>query len=424
MRSRGIATFFFNRTGRAEAVNSTFFARNFIAMGKFPAIVLHRHKAEAVKRFHPWIFSGAIKRADKGLQNGDVVEVFAEDGTYLATGHFSNGSIAVRIFSFEQTDDLNALWLKKFKAAYEVRRTAGLTDAKDTNVYRLVFGEGDGMPGLIIDFYNGTAVIQAHSLGMYKQRQQFAEALKAVYGNALQAVYDKSSNTLHGEESATDGYLYGSAATNQVSEHGHLFKVDWVLGQKTGFFVDQRENRSLLAHYSTNRKVLNTFCYSGGFSVYALKAGATLVHSVDSSAKAIDWTNENVQLNFGSEAKHQSFTQDIFDFLKASTETYEVIVLDPPAFAKNMGARHNAIKAYSRLNAAALKRIAKGGILFTFSCSQAVNREMFEGAVASAAIEAGRTIRVLHYLTQPADHPVSIFHPEGLYLKGLVLHVE
>lgn len=393
-------------------------------MGQFPSIVLHRHKTEAVKRFHPWIFSGAIKRADKGLQNGDVVEVFSEDGTYLATGHFSTGSIAVRIFTFKQTNNLQALWLEKFAAALEVRRTAGLAGSRDTNVYRLIFAEGDGMPGLIVDYYNGTAVLQAHSVGMYNQRQHFTEALKTLYGNDLRSVYDKSSNTLHGAaDNPADGYLYGSSSPNLVTEHGHQFKVDWVLGQKTGFFVDQRENRQLLAHYSAGKKVLNTFCYSGGFSVYALKAGAKLVHSVDSSAKAIEWTNENVQLNFGDEARHQSYTQDIFDFLKASTEQYEVIVLDPPAFAKNMGARHNAIKAYSRLNAAALKRIAKGGILFTFSCSQAVNREMFEGAVASAAIESGRTIRVLHYLTQPADHPVSIFHPEGLYLKGLVLHV-
>ncbi|MFN8288543.1 MAG: class I SAM-dependent rRNA methyltransferase [Chitinophagales bacterium] len=393
-------------------------------MSKFPSIILHKHKAEAVKRFHPWIFSGAIKKADKGLQAGDVVEVFTEDGTYLATGHYGTGSIAVRVFSFKQTNDLKALWRERFRSAYKVREAIGLTDSGNTNTYRLIFAEGDGMPGLIADYYNGTIVLQCHTAGMYKERMNFVEALKEIYGSRLKAVYDKSKAALHDAVDAKDGYLLGEGTNEAVSEYGHLFKVDFVQGQKTGFFVDQRENRKLLSHYTAGKKILNTFCYSGGFSIYALKAGAELVHSVDSSAKAMEWTDENVRLNFGEEKRHTSFTADVFDFFKDSKENYDVIVLDPPAFAKGMGAKHAAIKAYTRLNAAAFKKIKSGGIVFTFSCSQVISPDLFKGAVTAAAIESGRNIRILQHLTQPADHPVSIYHPEGLYLKGLVVYVE
>ncbi len=392
-------------------------------MSKFPSIILHRHKAEAVKRFHPWIFSGAIKKMDKGLQAGDVVDVFSEDGTYLATGHYGTGSIAVRVFSFQPVNSLKDLWLEKFRSAYAVRKVAGLVDKEDTTTYRLIFAEGDGMPGLIADWYNGTLVLQCHTAGMYKERMHFVEALKDIYGDKLKAVYDKSKAALHDAVETTDSYLYGSPTEGVVKEHGHLFKVDFVQGQKTGFFVDQRQNRQLLSHYSQGKKVLNTFCYSGGFSIYALKAGASLVHSVDSSARAMEWTNENVQLNFGEERRHTSYTADVFEFFKNSKEDYDIIVLDPPAFAKGMSAKHSAIKAYSRLNAAAFKKIKSGGLVFTFSCSQVISPDLFKGAVTAAAIESGRNIRILQHLTQPADHPVSIFHPEGLYLKGLVLSV-
>ncbi|MES2620929.1 MAG: class I SAM-dependent rRNA methyltransferase, partial [Bacteroidota bacterium] len=302
-------------------------------------------------------------------------------------------------------------------------------ESKTTTAYRLINAEGDGMPGLIVDWYNGTAVVQCHSKGMNKEKASFVELLKEGYGDRLRAVYDKSAATLHHKvdsESTNphkDSYLFGHASETTILENNHHFKINWELGQKTGFFLDQRDNRELLSKYAKSKKILNTFCYSGGFSVYALKAGASLVHSVDSSAKAIDWTNENVALNTTS-ANHQSFAADVFDFMRTSNEAYDVIVLDPPAFAKGQSARHNAIQAYTRLNQAAFKKIKKGGIVFTFSCSQVVTPDMFTGSVTSAAIESGRNIKILHHLTQPADHPVSIFNPEGLYLKGLVLYVE
>lgn len=393
----------------------------------FPTVTLHRHKTEAVRRFHPWVFSGAVKRFDKGLQGGDVVEVLAEDGSYLGTGHYGTGSVSVRIFTFERTTNLPQLWQHKIQSAYNLRHAAGLTDGNHTNCYRLSFGEGDGLPGMIIDWYNGTAVLQAHSVGMHRAAPDFVKALQGVYGDKLKAVYDKSSDALaKAEKIETTGgeYLFGKPDNDTVSENGHLFKIDWVTGQKTGFFIDQRDNRQLLANYATGKKVLNTFCYSGGFSVYALKAGAELVHSVDSSAKAIALADENVRLNGLDEGRHQSYTADVFDFMKDSATDYDIVVLDPPAFAKHQSARHTAIKAYKRLNLAALNKIKKGGMIFTFSCSQVVNSEMFTGAVASAAIECGRKISIMHQLSQPADHPVSIFNREAQYLKGLVLYVE
>ncbi len=397
---------------------------------KYPALILHNNKTQAVKRFHPWVFSGAVKRKDGNPDQGDVVEVFSESGEYLGIGHFGTGSVSVRIFSFDKVTSLDDLWKKKLQNAFLLRRNIGLTENKTTNAYRLVNAEGDGIPGLVIDWYNGTAVIQCHSKAMNAEKEKFVEILKQGYGERLKAVYDKSANTLHHKPETetqnpryTDGYLYGKPTERTILENGHRFAIDWEEGQKTGFFIDQRDNRQLLSNYVKDKKVLNTFCYSGGFSVYALASGANLVHSVDSSAKAIDLTNENVKLNSATGA-HQSFASDVFDFMKASSEEYDVIVLDPPAFAKGQSARHHAIQAYTRLNYAAFKKIKKGGIVFTFSCSQVVDREMFTGAVTSAAIDSRRNIKVLHHVSQPADHPVSIFNPEGLYLKGMVVYVE
>lgn len=391
-----------------------------------PQIVLHKHKADAVKRFHPWIFSGAIKKADNNLKDGDIVDVVTESGNFLATGHFAYGSIAVRVFSFEPADDIYTLFKQKFEAAYHIRQVAGLAESKLTTCYRLINAEGDGMPGLIIDWYNGTAVIQAHSPGMYNEREKFVEILKGLYGDKLKAVYDKSTAALHIKDNkdVEDSYIYGKPETNLVSEHGHTLMVDWELGQKTGFFIDQRENRYLLGKYSQGKTVLNTFCYSGGFSVYAIKEGATHVDSVDGSAKAIEWTDKNVELNNQHHVSHASHVSDVFDFLKASDDKYDVIVLDPPAFAKGLKARHQAVQAYKRLNAMAFSKIKSGGVVFTFSCSQAISPEFFTGAVTAAAIESRRDIKILHHLTQPADHPISIYHPEGLYLKGLVVCVK
>lgn len=396
-------------------------------MSKYPSIILHRSKVHAVKRFHPWVFSGAVKRFDKGLQGGDVVEIHSEDGEYLGIGHYGAGSVSARIFSFSREEDLMELWVRRLQSAYNVRKAAGLAESEHTNAYRLSFGEGDGLPGMVIDWYNGTAVIQAHSTGMYRERENFAAALKQVYGDKLKAVYDKSGEALRkaDEEVAAHegGYLYGKPETDLIKENNHQFKVNWETGQKTGFFIDQRDNRELLGKYAKGKKVLNTFCYSGGFSVYALHNDAALVHSVDSSAKAIDWTNENVALNKNAD-RHQAYVADVFDFMKNADADYDIIVLDPPAFAKSQNARHTAIKAYKRLNMAAIQKIKSGGIIFTFSCSQVVDTEMFTGAVTSAAIECGKKVRVLHRLSQPADHPVSIFNPEALYLKGLVLYIE
>ncbi len=332
--------------------------------------------------------------------------------------------------TFEEEEIDLAFWTRKLQKAYDYRKAIGLIDKKETNVFRLVNAEGDGLSGLIIDYYNGTAVLQAHSVGIFQQREHITAALQTVLGEKLKAVYDKSvilnpnknKGKIHSEASMNP-YLFGELQEDAVAENGHLFGVDWEKGQKTGFFIDQRNNRQLLSKYVVGKSVLNTFCYSGGFSVYALKAGASLVHSVDSSQKAIDWTDENVKLNGLEENKHESFTADVLKFLNEPPQSYDVIVLDPPAFAKSMRARHRAMKAYRRLNAKALKQIKSGGILFTFSCSGVVERQLFEDTVRSAAIEVGREVRILHYLSQPADHPVNIFHPEGQYFKGMVLHV-
>lgn len=391
-------------------------------------ITLRKGKAEAVRRFHPWIFSGAIAKLDPDLHEGDLVEVYSDTGEYLAAGHYNSSNIAVKILSFAPVSDLRQLFLEKFQNAYQLRRALGLVGNPNTTCYRLVNAEGDGLPGLIVDWYEGTAVLQAYSAGMYGVRSLLAECLQAIYGAELKAVYDKSGSLLTRAQAAVENqYLLGQKTGGRVLEYGHAFAVDWEEGQKTGLFLDQRENRLLLSKFATGKRVLNTFCYSGGFSVYALKAGAAQVHSVDSSERAIAGTLQNIQLNHAGtpleQIPHQAFTADVFDYLKHQEEPYEVIVLDPPAFAKNLSARHSAVMAYKRLNQLAIAKLQPGGILFTFSCSQVVNSDLFNGAVTAAAIETGRPIRVLHHLSQPADHPTSIFHPEGIYLKGLVVQV-
>jgi 23S rRNA (cytosine1962-C5)-methyltransferase len=393
------------------------------------SIQLKPKKEESLQRFHPWVFSGAIQRIEGSPAEGDLVEVLDNNRNFLAIGHFQIGSIAVRVVSFENIPVDNEFWSYKIKQAYSLRRSLGLVVPKHNNTYRLVHGEGDTLPGLIIDVYDDTAVMQAHSVGMHEIRQILAEAIiKNV--PEVKNVYYKSETTLPFNAPITpeDGYLIG-AETSGLSalENGLTFHVDWLRGQKTGFFVDQRENRSLLEKYSSGRSVLNMFCYTGGFSVYALRGGAKLVHSVDSSTKAVDLTEKNVHANFPNDTRHKSFDEDAFKYLnnlQHNDQKYDLIILDPPAFAKHREAIRNALKGYKRLNAKAFEQIAPGGILFTFSCSQVITKEQFRLAVFSAAAESKRNVRILHQLSQPADHPINIYHPEGEYLKGLVLWVE
>jgi 23S rRNA (cytosine1962-C5)-methyltransferase len=389
-------------------------------------VILQKGKEESMERFHPWVFSGAIDRIEGVLEEGDLVAVLKSDKTTIGFGHCSIGSIAVRIFSFGHTIPGNDFWERRIAKAYILRQKMGLTDDPDTNVYRLIHGEGDGMPGLIADYYNGTIVLQAHTVGMWLVREAITEALKAVLGDKLVAVYDKSAKTLPFKANieAKDGYLFGQSSAGEVLEYGNRFKVDWLEGQKTGFFIDQRENRKLLAAYAKDKSVLNMFCYTGGFSFSAMQGGATLVHSVDSSGKAIELTNENVELNFPGDTRHEAFVADAFDYLQDIKDKYDLIILDPPAFAKHRGALSQALQGYKRLNTNAFRQIKPGGILFTFSCSQVVTRNNFREAVFSAAAIAGREVRILHQLSQPVDHPINIYHPEGEYLKGLVLYVE
>ena len=393
---------------------------------KYSRVILKSGKEQSLQRFHPWVFSGAIKEIVGRVEEGDVVEVVSNKNEFLAMGHVQIGSIAVRIFSFEKVDPNFDFWKGKLDHALDVRKKLGLIDNSNTNVYRLVHGEGDGLPGLIVDFYNGTAVMQAHSAGMYLIRETIAKALKEVMGERLLAVYDKSEKTVPFKAGleAKDEYLLGKSEVFEVQEHGNRFHVDWVEGQKTGFFIDQRENRRLVQEYSKGRSVLNMFCYSGGFSFYAMRGGAKLVHSVDSSAKAIELTNENVKLNFPDNTCHEAFVADCFDYMDQNQGKYDLIILDPPAFAKHRGALPQALKGYKRLNLKAFQQIAPGGILFTFSCSQVVTKDKFREAVFSAAAISGRKVRILNQLVQPADHPVDIYHPEGEYLKGMVLYVE
>ena len=384
-------------------------------------------KEESLKRFHPWVFSGAIARVEGEPEEGEVVDVYTSKKEFIACGHFQIGSIAVRVLSFRQEPIDHAFWVRRLQVAKDLRCALGVLGNPQNNTYRLVHGEGDNLPGLIIDVYDHTAVMQAHSAGMHLDRMVVAEALEEVMGDVIQHIYYKSETTLpfKADLLATEnGFLKGGSPENVAMENGLKFHVDWLKGQKTGFFVDQRENRALLERYAKGRNVLNMFCYTGGFSFYAMRGGANLVHSVDSSAKAIDLTNENVSLNFPGDTRHQAFAEDAFKFLDRMGDQYDLIILDPPAFAKHRDALRNALRGYTKLNAKAFEKIRPGGILFTFSCSQVVNKQDFRNAVFTAAAQSGRSVRILHQLTQPGDHPVNIYHPEGEYLKGLVLYVE
>lgn len=394
-------------------------------------IYLRRGKEESLLRRHPWIFSGAIERVQcdgDGIAEGDLVDVYTKSGDFIARGHYQIGSIAVRVLSFEPEPIDAAWWRGRLAVAFDVRRTLGLTGSAATDCYRLVHGEGDSLPGLVIDIYGSAAVVQCHSVGMYRSRMGIAAALREVYGGRLTAIYDKSSQTVPYKAglNAVDGYIWGHSdrKANVVSENGHKFSVNWEEGQKTGFFLDQRENRELVKRYSAGRTVLNTFCYTGGFSVYAMAGGAVEVCSVDSSERAVQLADENMRLNFGDGVRHDAVAADAVEYLKHIGDKYDLIILDPPAFAKHHKVLGNAMQGYKRINARALAQIKSGGILFTFSCSQAVSKELFRTTVFSAAAIAGRKVRILHQLTQPADHPINIYHPEGEYLKGLVLYVE
>jgi 23S rRNA (cytosine1962-C5)-methyltransferase len=387
--------------------------------------VLKPDKEESLLRFHPWVFSGAIQSIEHDPKEGDLIDIFSAKGQFLAVGHYQIGSIAVRILSFKQTVIDDAFWQERIGAAYSLRMALGLAKA-DNNTYRLIHGEGDNLPGLIVDIYAHTAVMQAHSVGMHYARRRIAAAMKEVMGNSLHTIYYKSETTLpyKANLSDEDGYLYGNEVEDVAMENGLIFCVDRQKGQKTGFFIDQRDNRSLLERYAGGRSVLNMFCYTGGFSFYAMRGNARIVHSVDSSSRAISLTKKNIELNFPGDTRHEAYAEDAFKYLEKAGNNYDLIVLDPPAFAKHKNVLRNALQGYRKLNAIAFDKIKPNGILFTFSCSQVVSKEAFRLAVFSAAAQSGRRVRILHQLTQPADHPVNIYHPEGEYLKGLALHVE
>lgn len=392
----------------------------------YKKIYLRKGKEESLLRFHPWVFSGAIDHTDDGIEEGDIVRVITSKGDFIAVGHYQIGSIAVRVLSFRDVAIDDAYWQSRLQSALMMRISLGIADCPDNTTYRLVHGEGDNLPGLVIDVYDKTAVMQAHSVGMHVYRKEIAQALVTVMGERVENVYYKSETTLPfkaglGQE---NGFLYGGSEVDTAVENGLKFHVDWLKGQKTGFFVDQRENRSLLERYAKDKRVLNMFCYTGGFSFYAMRGGAQLVHSVDSSAKAIELTRRNVELNFTGDMRHEAFCEDAFKYLDKAGGDYDLIILDPPAFAKHRAALRNALKGYTRLNVKAFEKMKSGGILFTFSCSQVVTKDNFRNAVFTAAAQAGRKVRILHQLHQPADHPINIYHPEGEYLKGLVLYVE
>ena len=392
----------------------------------YKKVYLKAGKEESLKRFHPWVFSGAIARIEGEPEEGEIVDVYTSKKEFIACGHFQIGSIAVRVLTFRQEEINRDFWKRRLEVALDLRRSLNLVDNPENNTFRLVHGEGDNLPGLIIDVYGQTAVMQAHSAGMHVYRMEIAEALSEVMGDIVQHIYYKSETTLpfKADLGPENGFIKGGSPENVALENGLKFHVDWLKGQKTGFFVDQRENRHLLERYSKGRNVLNMFCYTGGFSFYAMRGGANLVHSVDSSAKAIDLTNQNVELNFPGDERHQAFAEDAFKYLDRMGDQYDLIILDPPAFAKHRDALRNALRGYSKLNAKAFEKIKPGGILFTFSCSQVVDKKDFRNAVFTAAAQSGRSVRILHQLTQPGDHPVNIYHPEGEYLKGLVLYVE
>jgi len=391
----------------------------------YKQIRLRKGKEESLRRFHPWVFSGAIQSMDDSIEEGEVVRVVTISGDFIAVGHYQQGSIAVRILTFNDVIIDDTFFCSRLTSALHMRKAIGIADNPHNNTYRLVHGEGDNLPGLIIDVYGETAVMQAHSIGMHLMRKQIALSLAKVMENRVHHIYYKSETTLpFMTADDMNGFLVGGSEDNIATENGLKFRVDWLRGQKTGFFVDQRENRSLLEHFALDKRVLNMFCYTGGFSFYAMRGGARLVHSVDSSAKAIELTKENVDLNFPNDPRHEAYCEDAFKYLDRAGGNYDLIILDPPAFAKHRGALHNALKGYTRLNQKAFEKIERGGILFTFSCSQVVTKDHFRNAVFTAAALARRKVRILHQLHQPADHPINIYHPEGEYLKGLVLYVE
>ena len=390
------------------------------------AVILKRGKEESLLRQHPWIFSGAIQRTTGTPEEGEIVTVYTNNNQFIARGHIQVGSIAVRVLTFVDEPINHDFWKRRIATAYDTRCSIGIANRDDNDTFRLIHGEGDNLPGLVVDIYGDTAVMQAHSVGMHTNRNDIAAALQDVLGDRIKNIYYKSETTLpyKADLNQENGYIVGKSSTNVATEYGLKFHIDWLRGQKTGFFIDQRENRSLLEKYSKGRKLLNMFCYTGGFSIYALRGGAELVHSVDSSAKAIDLTNANVELNFPGDKRHAAYAEDAFDYLEEMGDNYDLIILDPPAFAKHRDSLRNALIGYRRLNAKAIEKIKPGGIIFTFSCSQAVSKENFRTAVFTAAAMAKRNVRILHQMTQPADHPVNIYHPEGEYLKGLVIYVE
>ena len=390
------------------------------------SVILKRGKEESLLRFHPWVFSGAIADIKGAPDEGDIVDVYTHEGKWIAVGHIQVGSIAVRVLSFHKEKIDADFWYKRLSVAFEMRRSLGLTDRDDHNIYRLVHGEGDNLPGLVIDIYGHTAVLQAHSVGMHCNRMDIAEALMRVMGDRITGIYYKSETTLpfKADIDRGNGYIIGGPTDDIPLEYGMKMPVDWISGQKTGLFIDQRENRALLEKYSKGRSVLNMFCYTGGFSLAALRGGAKLVHSVDSSARAIELTEGGVQDNFPGDTRHAAFAEDAFKYLERMDSIYDLIILDPPAFAKHKDALKHALIGYRRLNQKAMEKIKPGGILFTFSCSQVVSKDQFRTAVFTAAAQAGRSVKILYQLHQPADHPINIFHPEGEYLKGLVLSVE
>lgn len=389
-------------------------------------ITLKPKRDGSLRRFHPWVFSGAVKYKPADLVDGDLVSVHDHQGELLGVGHYQDASICVRIISFEPTEAELPFWKEKIRNAFNYRKQLGLIDKAATNCYRLVHAEGDHLPGLIIDIYDKVAIVQCHSIGMYRDREKIKAALLEVFQDDLECIYDKSSETLPSAfaTNVKNEFLFGDKTDGIVKENGHLFAIDWVEGQKTGFFLDQRFNRQLVGSYAKDKTVLNAFCYSGGFSIYALKAGAKWVDSVDVSKKAIALTDKNVELNGFGPDQHQSHASDVLQFLQQTEKTYDLMIVDPPAYAKSLKKRHNAVQGYKRLNAAALQKVKPGGILFTFSCSQVVDQELFYNTIVAAALEANRKIRVMHRLSQPPDHPVNFFHPEGSYLKGLALFVE
>ena len=392
----------------------------------YKSVYLKKGKEDSLKRFHPWIFSGAIAKMDEDIAEGDFVRVFTSYDEFIAVGMYQIGSIAVRVLSFDDITIDRAFWETHLRSALDMRKAIGLLDNPQSTTYRWVHGEGDNLPGLVVDCYGDTAVMQAHNVGIHLNRKEISEAMVNVADGRIKNIYYKSETTLpfKADVEHENEFIYGKMVDDVTVENGLKFHVDWLRGQKTGFFVDQRENRHLLETYAKGRSVLNMFCYTGGFSVYAMRGDAKLVHSVDSSAKAIELTNRNIEMNFPGDKRHEAFCEDAFKFLDANDSKYDLIVLDPPAFAKHRAALRNALKGYTRLNVKGLHRIKHGGILFTFSCSQIVTKENFRNAVFTAAVQANRKVRILHQLHQPADHPINIYHPEGEYLKGLVLYVE